>query len=167
MTESHQLASILLSGFLEEDKHGRLRTKYLVKNGAEEHQARRELAMLVRTNQLNDQEREELASLIDPDQDAPGWQQRRIEIIQRGHVKAGGGNNGDALTNDPDRRGKLIDHVANSQVVTHVVDEIIAGLGDNGAISSAAVKFSISDEMVKRIWRRYQRAFGVDIFLVA
>jgi hypothetical protein len=141
------LASILLSGFVEQDQRGRWRRKYL-RRGAAEHEARRELAELLRSNQpLSHQLRQALASLFDPDQEAPVWQQRGLKIVNR-------------------RRGKLIDHMVATEVLAHVVHARNRGLSVNAAIDSAAAAFSISDDMAKRIWRRYRRAFGDDLFKV-
>jgi|SRR5579862_1526843 len=140
-----QLASMLLDGFIERDKQGRLRRKYLELGSGMEQEARRALARLLRTNQLNMQLREELASLFDPDQDSPGWQQRGIKITNR-------------------RRGRSLDHIAATEILQHIADVVRSGLSKNKAFVSAAEKYSISEEMAKRIWQRYYRSFGKELW---
>jgi len=130
-------ARALLDGFVKQDSRGRLRQTYLRAGTREEKDARRALANLLRTDgNLDRGLRDSLANLFEPDPPV----QRKIQIVNRG-------------------RGKLVDHVAATQVVKHMADEIRGGSGVNAAIASAADKFSMSDEMVKRIWGRYRRTY--------
>jgi hypothetical protein len=131
-------ARALLDGFVKRDKR-RLRQLYLRAGSGDEADARRALARLLRANgKLDLGLRDSLANLFDPD--PPVWEQRKIVIMNRG-------------------RGKLRDHVAATQVLRHMSDVIQGGSGVNDAIASAADKFSMSDEAVKRIWGRYRRTY--------
>jgi hypothetical protein len=132
-------ARALLDGFVKKDKRGRLRHEYLVAGSRDEADARRALAKLLRGGGALDRGlRDSLANLFDPN--PPAWEQRRIDIVNR-------------------RRGKLAARVAAAQVLKHMADAIRGGSGVNDAIASAADKFSMSDEMVKRIWGRYRRTY--------
>jgi hypothetical protein len=134
-----QSARALLDGFVKEDSRGRLRQTHLRAGTREDADARRALAKLLRTDgELDRGLRDSLANLFEPD--PPVWEQRKIVIVNR-------------------RRGKLVDHVAATRVLKHMADEIKGGSGVNAAIASAADKFSMSDEMVKRIWGRYRRTY--------
>jgi hypothetical protein len=132
-------ARALLEGFLKKDKCGRLRQRYLRAGSQDEADARRALAKLLRSNgELDRGLRDSLANLFEPD--PPAWEQRKINIVNR-------------------RRGKLADCVAATQVLKHMAGTLSGGSGVNDAIASAADKFSMSDEMVKRIWLRYRRTY--------
>jgi hypothetical protein len=132
-------ARALLDGFVKKDKRGRLRHEYLATGSRDEADGRRVLAKLLRGDGVLDRGlRDSLANLFDPD--PPAWERRQINIVNR-------------------RRGKLADHVAATQVLKHMADIIRGGSGVNDAIASAADKFSMSDEMVKRIWGRYRRTY--------
>jgi hypothetical protein len=129
----------LLDGFVKQDKRGRLRQLYLRAGSRDEADASRALARLLRGNgELDRGLRDSLANLFDPD--PPAWEQRKIKIVNR-------------------RRGKLGDHVAATQVLKHMTDGINGGLSVNAAVANAADEFSMSDEMVKRIWGRYCRTY--------
>ena len=135
-----RLATVLLRGFLEEDTRKRRRTRYLKEGSREDLDARRALAGLLRSKTALDQEvRLALASLVDPN--PPDAEQRKIIFASR-------------------RRGKLVDHVANTQIYSHVSEAVKSGASAASAIVDASEKFSISEEMVKRIWGRFRRIYG-------
>jgi hypothetical protein len=137
---NEELAELLLGGFVETDKYNRLRHRHLKEGSAEEREARRAIAKVLRSPVLlGRQLRDSLADLFDPE--TPGWEQRRIKLVYR-------------------RRGKLIDHNRATEVLTEVVMNIRANCSRNKAIGNTAAKFSMSEEMVKRIWRRYWRSLG-------
>jgi hypothetical protein len=130
-----QLARDLLAGFVEEGRQGRRRTRYLDKGSAMELEARTAIARLLRSNApLDKQVREHLANLFDP---TAAWQQRKIEFVSR-------------------RQGRHTDHVRNTQIASHVWDEVKAGGRVTAAVASAAKKLAISDDMAMRIWGRYR-----------
>jgi hypothetical protein len=135
-------ARALLDGFTVQDKRGRQRHKYLKAGSPKEAHARRALVGLLLGNALDHQLRTSLAELFDPD--PPSYQQRKITFVNRG-------------------RGKLRDHVARTQVVSHMAAQIRGAAQTRGsvnaAIKSAADKFSMSVEMVKLIWRDYCRSY--------
>jgi hypothetical protein len=133
-----QSARTLLDGFIARDNRGRQSQRYLKPGSLEEARARRALARLILTNGLDGLLRISLAELFDPSLSI--WQQRKISFVNR-------------------FPGKLRDHVARTEVVRHIAAQIRSGSGVNAAIDSAARKFSMSTEMVKRIWRSYCRAY--------
>jgi hypothetical protein len=136
MPSDLERARLLLIGYVNEGK-GRMRTRHLPE-GEQADQARRAMARLLRSDRPLDRElREHLADLFDP----PAWQQRKI-VFKFLH------------------RGKSIDHIANTQVVSHVQDELRARKRMRQAIKSAAEKFSISETRVKKVWSTYRRAYG-------
>lgn len=136
-----QLVQTLLGGSIEQDAGGRLRLVYLKQGTAEELSARRAFARLLRSSvPLNHQIRSILAGLFDPD--AAWLEQRKISFSFRS-------------------RGKPTDHAAAIHVFVYVNDEINSGATVSKAIAGAAQEFSISDEMVKKCWRRYSRLYGV------
>jgi hypothetical protein len=136
-----QLARKLLDGFIEE-RHGTLRTKYLESGDFLELQARTAIARLLRSKgPLDAQLRWHLANLFDP---AADWQRRKIEFVPRSRKKT--------------------DHVRNSHIASHIWDEVEDGGRVTAAVMSAAEKFALSDDMVKKIWGIYrprmERAYG-------
>jgi hypothetical protein len=141
-TSDFQLVQALLGGSIEQDARGRLRLVYLKEGAAEELAARRALAKLLRSDApLNHQIRSKLAELFDPD---VAWlEERKISISFRG-------------------RGPPTDPAAGAQVFLRVNDIIKkSGATLNRAFAEVALEFEISDEMVKRYWRRYSRVYGV------
>jgi hypothetical protein len=138
-----QLARKLLDGFVEKGHQGRLRTRYLERGDPLELQARSAIARLLRSKgPLDAQLRWHLADLFDP---VAAWQQRKIEFVSR-------------------RQGKKTDHVRSSQIASHIWDEVERGRRVTAAVISAAKKFALSDDMVKKIWGIYrppmERAYG-------
>jgi hypothetical protein len=130
-------ARTLLDGFVAQGR--RHRQKYLKEGSPEELDARRALTRILRSPDALDRGiRESLAALLDPD--PPEWEQRKIRVVNR--------------------RRKLIDHIAKTQVYEEVKANMAAGSGVNAAIGRAAAKFSISEEMTKRIWRNYSAIYG-------
>src|SRR6516162_2516430 len=96
-----QLARELLGGYCDQDRRGRLRSRYLKEGSQEEVDARRAIARLLRSNDpLDRQLRTALAGLFDPD-GPPALEQRKISIVWR-------------------RRGGHIDHRANTQIAEHI-----------------------------------------------
>lgn len=135
-----QSARTLLDGFVEQDAHGRLHSKYLKDGCPEELVARRALARLLRSEcALDRQLRELLASLLDPK--PPEWEQRKITFARR-------------------RQGALKDHIANTQVFEHILHTVNSGSKITAAIAAAAENFSISQERAKRIWGWYSPIYG-------
>jgi hypothetical protein len=135
-----QLARELLGGYCDQDRRGRLRSRYLKEGSQEEVDARRAIARLLRSNDpLDRQLRTALAGLFDPD-GPPALEQRKISIVWR-------------------RRGGHIDHRANTQIAEHIRAERIAGKAFDDAIESAVEKFSVSEELAKQIWGRYRPLF--------
>ena len=131
-----QLARKLLHGFAEKGHQGRLRTRYLERGDPLELQARTAIARLLRSEgPLDAQLRWHLANLFDP---AATWHQRKIEFVSR-------------------RQGKKTDHVRNSQIASHIWDEVKRGRTASAAMISASEKFAISEDMVKKIWKKYRR----------
>jgi hypothetical protein len=117
-----QAARAFLDGYLERDRHGRLRSRYFVSGSPEELAARRALAKVLRSYGPLDRElRISLAGLFDPD--PPEWEQRRLRLKRRD-------------------RSAAAQYEANTQVVEHVAAEIKRTPGVNAAIASAAVRFS-------------------------
>jgi hypothetical protein len=100
-----QLARVLLAGFVEEDRRGNRRTKYLEKGSHDEMEARQAIGRLLRSNRpLDRQLRGELADLFDP----PAWGQRKIEFVSR-------------------RQGQHTDHVRNTQIASYVSHQVKGG----------------------------------------
>lgn len=131
----------LLDGYVEHDAQGRARSKFLKEGSAPEVEARKAICrVLRRSGTLNRQLREQLAALFDPDPRswAP-WQQRKIKLVPR-------------------YSGRSADHVRATQIACRVKELRQAGGSLNAAIASVSEEFSISVEMVKRIWGRL-RAF--------
>ena len=91
---------------------------------------------------LDAQLRWHLADLFDP---AADWQRRKIEFVPRSR--------------------KRPDHVRNSQIASHIWDEVEEhGVRVTAAVISAAKKFALSEDMVKKIWSIYrplmERTYG-------
>lgn len=129
-----QLAWTLLNGFVDEVRQ-RPETQYLVKGCAEEVEARRTIARLLRSNYpLDRQLREHLADLFDPDL---RWEQRTIEFVFR-------------------RQGKPTDHIRNTRIASHVWGQIKRGVPATKAIKNAASKFAQSEAAIKKIWNIYR-----------
>ena len=136
MSDQHlELAKALLIGLVEEDRKGRLHTKYL--KGSKEKQARQAIARLLRSDcALDVQLRWHLANLFDPS----FLEQRTIRFV---HMEG----------------GKPIDHIANIHLFSLVWDEVREGKSVTQAVQAVAEKFSLSDEMVTRIWSKYRRIY--------
>jgi hypothetical protein len=135
--EDLSAARALLDGYIEKDGKAR-RLKYWKRGSAEEALARKALARLLRSDvPLDRQLRGQLADLFDP----PPSAQRTIvfEFL---------------------RRGKFVDVVRNTQIAEHIRARRIAGETFDSAIESAVVKFSVSEDLAKKIWSKYRGAFG-------
>jgi hypothetical protein len=131
--EDLQLARILLGGFVE-DRQGRLSSEYLKKGSADELRARKALARLLRDRgPLDRQLREHLADLFDP----PKGERRKIQIVGHG-------------------QGRPSNHVRDTQIASHVDAEMRRGKRYEDAIATAADKFCLSGDMIKKIWGRYR-----------
>jgi hypothetical protein len=138
MKSDLQLARELLIGYLEPTQ-GRSRRKYL--KGPKEDEARKALARLLRSDPPLDRElRQHLADLVDP----PAWQQRKLQFRFL-------------------RQGNVVDHIAKTEVVRHVQVEFCATKHLTRAYESAALRFSISEELVKRLWESYRHVYGQDL----
>jgi hypothetical protein len=137
MSESDlQLARKLLDGYLERSAIGKLRSVYLKERSSREQDARRAISRLLRSNApLDRQLRTVLAGLFDPD--PPPWEQRIIRLVKRG-------------------RGRLIDHVVLTQIAEYIWNERENGKRVTDAINDAADEFALSDEMIRKIWKRYR-----------
>ena len=134
-----QLARMLLGGYCDQDRRGRLRSRYLKEGSQEEVDARRAIARLLRSNApLDRQLRTGLAGLFDPG--PPALDQRKITIVWR-------------------RRGRYIDHLSNTQIGEHIRAERIAGKAFDDAIESAVREFRVSEERAKQIWGKYRPLF--------
>jgi hypothetical protein len=109
----------------------------LIGNARDESIARKGLAVLFRRKAPLDRDlRRLLASLFDP----PKGAQLKIEIVGKGQGRR----------SDPER---------NTRIAAHVYAEINAGKRPGAAVASAAAKFHLSEDMIRKIWGRY-RAYG-------
>jgi hypothetical protein len=143
MQTNLQRAAVLLDGFVETDRGGRLRLKYLKDGSPDELLARRALATLLRSREgLNYRLRESLAELFDPTPHA--LQQRKLTFAFR-------------------RRGKTTDHYANAQVFVEVYEAIRSGSKTAEAIADIAERFDIGEDLVKRLWLKYRRVYQAPI----
>jgi hypothetical protein len=135
-TSDVRLARLLLSGFVEQGSDGRLRSKYLQARTREELDARRAIARLLRGNgPLDRQLRDRLADLFDPSSAA--GEPRKIELVNRA-------------------RGRTNDPIANTQIAEAVWNTVVAGQTITKAIDAAVGQFSVSEDLVKKIWGRYR-----------
>ncbi len=134
-------ATALLDGLVETDTRGRLRLRYLQEGSPAELDGRRALASLLRSDDgLNPQLRKSLAELFEPEPRAE--QQRKLAFAFR-------------------RRGKMTDPYANAHIFVEVFEAVSAGSKTTEAIAAVAEKYDISDDLVKRLWRKYRRKFPV------
>jgi hypothetical protein len=132
-------AMALLDGFTVRDKRGRSRHRHLKAGSPDEADARCALVRVLLDGKIDRQLCFSLACLFDPDPEH--WQQRIIKFAYRRG------------------RGALRDHGARTEVLSHMAAQIRGGSSVNDAIESAAEKFSMSEEMAKRIWRDYRRSY--------
>jgi hypothetical protein len=131
-----QLARMLLSGYVEQDKRKRLRSKYLKCGTPDELKARRALAEHLRSDgPLDRQIRSFLANLVDPE--PLQWEPRTIRF----GFRAGGGR---------------VDATANTQTAEYVRRLVQAGASVTEAIGRAAHRFRLSEDMVMKIWSNYR-----------
>jgi hypothetical protein len=108
--------------------------------GQKEKEARQAIARLLRNKRpLNSQLRWHLADLFDPS----GWQPRKLKF---GNV----------------RGGRTPDRAANVHLFSLVYDEVRGGKGVTQAIQNVAKQFSLSDEIVTRVWSKYSRLYLPD-----
>jgi hypothetical protein len=130
-----QLARMLLDGFVDEGHQGKLRSKYLKRGEPLELEARAAMARLLRSKgPLDAQLRQHLADLFDP---TAAWQARKIEFVGR-------------------RKGGKTDHVRNTQIASHIWDQVKRGVRVTKAIGNAANRFALSEDSIKKIWNIYR-----------
>jgi hypothetical protein len=128
------LARKLLNGFVEERRR-RPENRYLAKGCAEEVEARKAIARLLRSKHPLDPElRDHLANLFDPDLLS---EQRTIEFVFR-------------------RQGTPTDHIRNTAIASHVWRQVKRGVPATKAISNAASEFALSEAAIKKIWNIYR-----------
>jgi hypothetical protein len=126
-------ARALLDGFVIKDLKG-LRSKDFKPGTNDEVSARQALARLLRgSGPLDRQLRKQLADLLDPSSTA----NRTLVFAYR-------------------RRGKQADHVRTTQIAEHVF-EVSKTSTVEVAIAHAAEEFRVSEDLVKKVWRRYRR----------
>jgi hypothetical protein len=126
-------ARALLDGFVVKDLKGRLGSKHLKLGTNDEVSARQALARLLRgSGPLDRQLREQLADLLDPSSTAD----RTLVFAYR-------------------RRGKRADHVRTTQIAEHVFEARKTSTVEV-AIADAAEKFDVSEDLAKKVWRRYR-----------
>ena len=137
MNDDLQLARMLLNGFVEEDSHGRPHSKYFEEGSAEETEARKALARILRSNNCLDRQlRTHLAELFDID--PPFADQRKIKIVYR-------------------KGGNPRDHVANTHLAEQIYQDVRNGKTVNEAIALASAKFDVSEDNIKKnIWKFYR-----------
>jgi hypothetical protein len=106
----------------------------LIGNARDESIARKGLAILLRRKAPLDRDlRRRLARLFDPPKDG----RLKIKIVGKGG-------------------GRSTDAERNTRIAAHVYAERMAGKRTSVAVASAANKFSMSQDMVYKIWGRYR-----------
>lgn len=136
MTDDAKRIAELLIGRVIRDGRGLPRTEYLKEGSAEEKEARRALAKLLRNpgRQLDTGLRWALAELVDPDEDC---NPRRIRFVRR-------------------RKGKPSKVLADREIAEFIWSQRRAGEKTRNIIPEATKKFGLKKSRVLAIWERWQ-----------